>query len=176
MKWLLLAAAVVTPSVTQAQTHVEVRTGMTIGSLSSSLAGLEIEPAISFDVLIRRDLTDWLTAYGAYSRLAYGCVNGFCAGSPRRVTGNHSVVGVGAFWKMLWLRTGVMAGVTSIHGAPDPMIGFGLQGAWGARFRAWDFELIPGFSVEFMQARYASSNDRAMAASFDVGVGYPLPF
>ena len=176
MKWLMLLLAI-TPLATQAQTHIEARAGVTVGSLSSSLAGLDIEPEISFDVLLRRDLMDRLTVYAAYSRLAYGCANGFCAARRLRITGNHAVIGLGSHWSLLWLRTGLMVGVAAIESTKDPKIGIGLQGACGVRFTIHDFELRPGFSVEFMQARYVGSlNDRTMAASFDVGVSYPLPF
>ena len=176
MKWILPILVVFAPQAAQSQIHAEVRGGMTIGSFSSSRAGLDIEPRVSFDVLVHQKVWRWVSAYGSYSRLSYGCAEGLCKGKVLPVTGNHGVLGGEISWRWLWARTGAMLGVASIEGAKDPKMGFGMQGALGARLDAGPVQIVPGVSMERMQSRYADASDWATALSFDLGISYALPF
>jgi len=164
------------PAAAEAQTHVEVRGSLTVGSYSSSRAGLEIEPRVSFDVVLRRNLTDRLSVYGSYSRMEFGCVEQFCRGRPKVVSGNHGAVGGEVSWHYLWARVGGMVGVAKIDGARNPAVGFGGQVAIGGRYEVMGFQLRPGLSLERVQAKYSAETDWATAISLDFGGGYSLPF
>lgn len=173
--WLALVLAPISVGA-EAQTHVEVQGGMTIGSYSNSRAGLEVEPRVSFDVLVRQTLAKWISMYGGYSRMQFGCAEHFCQGRPQVVTGNHGTAGGEVSWRFLWARAGGMMGVAQIQDVREPKFGFGMQAAFGGRVELFGMHLTQGVSLERMQARHLDGTDWATAISIDLGVGYPLPF
>ena len=175
-KILLALALALAPMAAQAQTQIEVRTGMTIGSYSNTRAGLEIEPRMSFDILARREIVNDISVYGALSRIEFGCREHFCHGGLKLVRGNHAILGAQYDWRFLWARAGGMIGTTWMQGVEDPGIGFGVQAAAGSRYELFGFQLLPGLSLERIQAKYLNEKDWAIAISLDLGVGYPLPF
>ena len=177
MKHLLVTLALLIPLTgAEAQTHVEIRWGGTIGSYASSRAGLDIAPKISVDALVRRDLAPWAAVYGAFSRLRFGCEEQFCAGSQVTITGTHGVIGAETGWGGLWARGGAMFGTAAISTADEPRIGFGVQAAVGVRFDVYGVDLVPGFFLERMQARNTTEDDWATAISVDLGISYPFWF
>ncbi len=176
MKHVLAVALALLPMAAEAQTHLEVRWGGTIGSYSSSRAGLDIVPKISVDALARRELTQWAAAYVAFSRLQFGCEEQLCTGSEPTITGTHGVVGAEIRWRALWARSGGMFGTASMSTADESRTGFGMQGAVGVRFDVFGVYLVPGLSLERMQANTITEDDWATAISVDIGIAYPFWF
>ena len=176
MRHLLVAMFALLPMKAEAQTHAEVRWGATIGSYSSSRAGLDLVPEMSLDALVRRTLARSLAVYVAFSRLYFGCEEEFCRGSESTVTGTHAVAGAEVRWRELWARGGVMLGTASMNTVDDARVGFGMQGAAGIRFSLYGFDLLPGLSLERMRARTTTEDDWATAISVDLGLSYPFGF
>ena len=175
-RFLILVLMLFSPAIVDAQLHIEVRGGSTIGSLSASRAGLELIPKASFDVIARYDLSDTFTTYGGFSRWAFGCEDQFCSGFKPTVAGTHAMLGGGVGWRELWARAGVMFGVADVNGASDinaAEAGFGMQAMAGFRFNIYDtVQCLPGVSLE----RVEVNNDWATAISLDIGVGYSISF
>lgn len=175
MRYPLLLLVPMIPMAAEAQTRVEVRWGGTVGSYSSSRAGLDIVPKMSVDALVRRSLTRSLAVYGAFSRLEFGCEDQFCDGAEPTISGTHGIVGAETGWRALWARGGAMFGTARI-GAADAEAGFGIQGAAGARFPIYGVEVLPGLSLERMQAGTSTEDDWATAISVDLGIAYRFRF
>ena len=175
MKYVLPALAMLVAITAEAQTHVEIRGGATIGSHSGSRAGLELVPGPSLDVTVRRDLTGNLSVYGSFSRLEFGCEDQFCAGSEPTITGNHGVLGAEVGWRNLWARAGGMFGTAAMSVTDDAQTGFGMQGSAGLRFDVRGaVQVVQAFTLERMQSRTAVGTDWATAVSFDLGLAYAL--
>lgn len=175
-KALILAAFALVPIAAEAQTYVEVRGGATIGSYSSSRAGLDLVPEMSLDVLLRRTLGQSFAVYAAVSRLHFGCEEEFCRGSEPTIVGTHAVAGTEVRWREIWARGGVMYGTASMNTVDGAEVGFGMQGAAGYRFNLYGIDFLPGLSLERMQARTRTEVDWATAISLDLGLAYPLGF
>ena len=89
----VLAGAMVMPGTVGAQTQAEVRGGLTVGSHSASAAALDIAPAVSFDVVLKRQVTPSIAVFGGFFRTAFGCEEGFCKDRNLTVVGNHGALG-----------------------------------------------------------------------------------
>ena len=167
----LLVAAVLSPAPSAAQTQAELRSGLTVGSHSGSAAALDIAPAFSFDLVVRRQMWSSLALFGGYYRTAFGCEEGYCQDQDVTVVGNHAAVG--AEWGSggPWVRLGVLFGTTSAGTDGDPAnLGVGLLGAAGLMVGSRRVRFMPGISYRWMTANSASDSDRAIALALDVGI------
>ena len=170
---VLILAVLLSPVAADAQLHVEIRGGGTIGSLSSSRAGLEIVPNVSFNALTRYDLTSLFAVYGGIGRLAFGCENDFCSGSNPTISSSHAMIGAVIGWRMLWARAGGLIGMMGVGGLgvrETSDVGFGVQALTGVRFGIYRLECLPGVALERMQV----GKDWATAISVNIGFAYPL--
>ena len=177
MKRLICALVLLlTPITADAQIYAEIRGGGAIGSLLSTRAGLEIVPDITFDVLVRYEVTDMFTVYGGVGRLAFGCDDGFCNGIRPVISSNHARIGAAIGWRMLWMRAGGLAGVMQVNGPgvrTTSDTGFGMYGSTGIRFSVYGgIECLPGVRISRMQV----GESWATALSADIGLGYSLSF
>ena len=186
----LLLGAALTHGSAAAQTgqmQVEARGGLTIGSHSASAAGLEIVPALSFDIVIRRQILESIAAYGGFFRTSFGCESeeSFCANQDPSITivGTHGVVGVewgppgmGRTGIQPWVRGGLMYGSTkagTLGGAPQP--GIGIHAAGGLSVGSGQFRFLPGLSYRRMSATQEGDSDaHAVALAVDLGFAYRI--
>ena len=150
------------------QLSVEARGGMSIGSHSSTLAGLEVLPWISADLFVKKDLGRYaLMIGGSYS--SFGCEDGFCRGGGivgiRHMAG---VVGVEAGYGIAWMRTGGGMGFTEIRSESE--FGPVVFVAGGVKVRIWRFLLLPGVSYRWMNAE----GKETIVANMDLGISYRL--
>ena len=166
---ILLAFLLLTPLTVDAQVHLEVRSGPTVGSVSNSLAGLDIEPSISLDLLVRYPITSLIGVYGGVGRLAFGCAEGYCVVDTPTISGLHAFIGGEVASKGAWVRGGVMYGKV-LMGSDSSLFdsGFGFQTAAGLRFTPGSFEVLPGVSLK----RAAMNDAHAYALAIDIGFAY----
>lgn len=158
-----------------AQTHAEVRGGLTVGSHTATAAGLDIAPDLSFEALLVRQLRPWLGIYGGYMRTAFGCEEGFCLDRGLTVTGNHLVLGGEMRRGRPWLRLGLLFGVAEVGSeGEDPEAGIGIHAGAGLTVGVGRIRFLPGFSYRWMAAGTASSSGHAVAVALDLGVGVRL--
>ncbi len=160
----------------------EVRGGLTIGSHSGSAAALDVAPSISFDVVVRRQVTRSFAAYGGFFRTAFGCEEGFCTEREVVVVGNHGALGVEWGSGGPWLRAGLLVGSTEgrsgvaaggVRGTESsPEVGFGVHAAGGLTVGAGRFRFMPGLSYRWLSAKTAAESDHAIAFALDLGVGF----
>ncbi|WP_419937847.1 hypothetical protein [Candidatus Palauibacter sp.] len=154
-----------------AQTSVEVRSGLTVGNHTSTAAGLEWAPALSHEIRIARQLRPRVAITAGYVRTAFGCGEGFCRGREPMVTGRHAALGAELSQGWLWGRVGVLYGTTRVGTEGEtPQPGPGLEAGAGLRLRLGRLRIGPGVSWRRMSANTPSSNDRAVALGFDLGV------
>ncbi len=157
------------------QTQVEVRGGLTVGSHSGSAAALDIAPALSYDVVVKRQMTSTISAFGGFFRTAFGCEEGFCKDREITVVGNH--VAAGAEWRSgtPWLRAGLLFGTTEAGIDGDaPKAGVGVYGAAGLSIGSGRFRFLPGASYRWLSAGTESSSDHAVALALDLGFGFQI--
>lgn len=155
--------------------QVEFRAGLTVGSHSGSAAALDIDPSLSFDLAVRRQMWPRIALFAGYYRTSFGCEEGYCADQDIGVTGNHAAVG--AEWGSggPWLRLGLMAGVASAGTDGDASsFGVGVLGAGGLRIGSGRLQFMPGISYRWMSANTASESDQAVALALDVGLAYRI--
>ena len=180
---LILGAALAhAPAVGQMQ--VEARGGLTVGSHSASFAGLDIVPAVSFDVVVRRQMLSSVAVYGGFFRTSFGCEEGYCLEQEPaiRIVGNHGVLGVE--WgpasmaespAQPWLRAGAMYGSTKAGTiGDDPKPGIGFHVAAGLSVGSGQFRFLPGVTYKRMGATQGDDTGHATAVSVDVGFAYRI--
>ena len=156
----------------RAQTSVEARSGLTVGSHTSTAAGLEWAPALSHEVRIARRLRPQVAVSAGYVRTAFGCREGFCRGREPTVTGQHLTLGAELSQGWLWVRVGVLYGTARVGTEGEaPHAGPGLEAGAGLRLRFGRLRVGPGLSWRRMSADTPSSADHAVALGFDLGVG-----
>lgn len=173
---LILGAALAHGSAS-AQMQAEVRGGLTIGNHSGSAAALDIDPSISFDVVVRRQVHSSFAVFGGYYRTAFGCNEGYCKDQDPAITivGNHGVLGVEWGSGGPWLRTGLMLGTTGAGDRGDPpTMGIGIHAAGGLTVGSGRFRFLPGLSYRRMAATSESDDDHATALSLDIGFAFQL--
>ncbi len=154
-----------------AQTSVEVRSGLAVGNHTSTAAGLEWAPDLSYEIRIARRLRPHIAISAAYVRTAFGCREGFCRGSEPTVTGNHAALGAELSRRWLWGRVGVLYGTMRVGTEGEsPRAGAGLEAAAGLRLRVGRLRIGPGLSWRRMSADTPSSTDHAVALGIDLGV------
>lgn len=141
-----LAATVALPA--DAQITLEVRGGAAVGSYEATGAGRQSVPGPSFGATLGYAFTPRLEAFAGYSRDAFGCEEGFCAGVDPTFTRSGAEAGVRVqLPARLWVRGGVAAhklGVSS--DAPEGDDGSGA--AAGVRLGAgFGIPLGPRLSV-----------------------------
>lgn len=155
------------------QTSVEVRSGLTVGSHTSTAAGLEWAPALSHRIRIARRLHPQVAISAGVVRTAFGCKEGFCRGREPTVTGRHAALGAELSHGWLWGRVGVLYGTTRVGTEGEtPRAGPGLEAGAGLRLRFGRLSVVPGLSWRRMSADTPSSHDHAVALGFDLGVGF----
>jgi len=158
-----------------AQTQAEVRGGLTVGSHSASAAALDIAPAVSFDVVLKRQVTPAIAVFGGFFRTAFGCEEGFCKDRNLTVVGNHGALGGEWGGAGAWLRAGVLFGSTRVGTEGEPSeLGIGAHAAAGLNIGIGRLRFLPGVSYRWMSAATASSTDHAIALALDLGFGVQL--
>ena len=161
----LAALCILAPPARGQLFEIEARGGVSVGSHSSTVAGLEALPRPSLDLLVKRDLWKYtLLVSGSYS--SFGCENGFCKGANtveiRHITG---VVGMETGYRLAWLRGGAGFGLTEIRGTSE--VGPSLFIATGVRLDLWRFAVLPGVSYRWMH-----SGKETLTMSGDIGISY----
>lgn len=164
---LLLAACVSLPAPAAAQLAVEARSGVVVGSHSTTLAGLELLPGPAVDLTARWTASDRYAFVAGGSFAAFGCEDAFCRG-PLTVDVQHYAVlaGVEARYWLWWLRTTGGVGMTRIRG--EAYVGPAFAANGGVRFDLWRFALRPGVSCHFAIA----SGERTLTMGLDFGIAY----
>ena len=201
-----LVAAVV-PSPTKAQSEetlrIEARAGLTAGNHSMSASEFDFAPALSFDLVLRRQVTPGIAAYAGVFRTSFGCTgdpdeNGdlrnFCAVGEDdpgyKLVGNHVVAG--GEWSPAamadgparpWVRVGVMYGSAGMTLAetelPAPESGIGFHTAAGISVGGGPVLFVPSLSRRQMSASQPrpdgeSGGATAIAYSIDVAIAYRI--
>lgn len=181
---VLILGAALAHAPAAGQMQVEARGGLTVGSHSLSGAALEIVPAVSLDVIVRRQVLQSIAVYGGFIRTSFGCEEGFCVDQDPSITvvGNHGVLG--AEWSppgmtesavQPWVRAGLMFGSTragTLGNDPDP--GIGIHGAAGLSVGSGQFRFLPGVSYRWMSANQGADKGNAVAIAVDLGFAYRL--
>ncbi|MDE2662208.1 MAG: hypothetical protein OXI39_04320 [Gemmatimonadota bacterium] len=168
---LIMAAGMLIAGRAAAQTSVEARSGLAVGSHTSTAAGLEWTPALSYEIRIARRLRPRVAVSAGYVRTAFGCREGFCRGREPTVTGSHAALGAELSRGWLWGRVGILYGTTRVGTEGEtPRAGPGLEAGAGLRFRLGRARIGPGLSWRRMSADTPSSTDHAVALGFDLGV------
>ena len=155
--------------------QAELRAGLTVGSHSRSAAGLDIAPALSFDVTVRRQMWPRIALFAGYSRTAFGCEEGYCADQDVSVTGNHAALG--AEWGSggPWVRLGLLLGAVDAGADGDPSsFGVGVLGAAGLRIGTGRMQFMPGLSYRWMSASATSESAGAVALALDLGLAFRI--
>ena len=171
--WLaVLAGAALAPASVSAQLHAEVRGGLTVGSHSASAAALDIAPAMSFDVVVKRQMMPSLAIFGGFFRTSFGCEEGFCRDRDIMVVGNHGALGAEWSGGVPWVRAGLLFGTTEAGTEGEaPEAGMGFHAAAGLSVGSGRFRFLPGVSYRWLSASTASTSDRAVALTLDLGFG-----
>ncbi|WP_419858563.1 hypothetical protein [Candidatus Palauibacter irciniicola] len=168
---LVMAAGMPIAGRAAAQTSVEARSGLAVGNHTSTAAGLEWAPALSYEIRIARRLRPQVAVSAGYVRTAFGCREGFCRGREPTVTGHHAALGAELSHGSLWGRVGILYGTTRIGTEGEtPQAGPGLEAGAGLRLRLGPARIGPGLSWRRMSADTPSSTDHAVALGFDLGV------
>ena len=167
------------------QMQVEVRGGLTVGSITGSGAALDVVPAVSLDVVVRRQILQSIAVYGGYVRTSFGCEEGFCLDREPSITvvGNHGVLGVE--WDppgmeqigvQPWVRAGAMFGTTRAGTiGDDPWEpGIGVHVAVGLSVGSGTFRFLPGVSYRWMSATQGDDKGHAVAVAVDLGFAYRI--
>ena len=158
-----------------ARLELEVRGGLTVGSLSDSQGALDIAPKPSFDVLARVQATPSVAIVGGFFRTSFGCEEGFCFDRDITVLGTHG--GVGGEWSAgsFWTRGLLLLGTTRAGTrGPDPSLGGGVHLGAGLSVSAGRFRFLPGASYRWLSASVEDSGAHAVALSLDLGVSFNL--
>jgi hypothetical protein len=113
-----LASACALPA--RAQLTLEVRGGAAIGAYEATEAGRQDVPGPSFGATVGYAFTPRLEAFAGYSRDAFGCEEGFCAGVDPTFTRSGAEAGLRVqLPARLWVRAGLAAHKLSVSsGAP----------------------------------------------------------
>lgn len=157
----------------EAQTSLEVRSGLAVGNHTSTAAGFEWVPELSYEIRIARQLRRQVAIDAGYVRTAFGCREGFCRGREPTVSGHHGAVGAELSWRSLRGRVGLLYGTTRVGTEGEtPRAGPGIEAGAGLRVRFGRLQIGPGVSLRRMSADTPSSTDHALALNFDLGVGF----
>lgn len=167
-----VAGVALTPASAAAQFQAEVRGGLTVGSHSGSAAALDVAPAMSFDVVVKRQLMPSVAIFGGFFRTSFGCEEGFCKDRDILVVGNHGALGAEWSGGVPWIRAGLLFGTTEAGTLGEaPTAGIGLHAAAGLSVGSGRFRFLPGVSYRWLSANTASASDHAVALALDLGFG-----
>ena len=170
-----LAGVALAPASAIAQMQAEVRGGLTVGSHSGSGAALDIAPAMSFDVVVKRQMTPAIAVFGGFFRTAFGCEEAFCKDREITVVGNHGALGAEWSHGAPWIRAAVLFGTTQAGTEGEaPEAGIGLHAAAGLAIGAGRFRFLPGVSYRWLSASTPSASDHAVALALDLGFGIQM--
>ncbi len=173
---IVASASLFTAGEAAGQMSAEVRTGLTVGNHTATLAGLDWLPKLSFEARVTRQMRPGIAVTAGFVRTSFGCEEGFCRGTPRTVTGNHGSVGVEGSWRWFWVRAGALGGSVQLSpggGAPGKF-GLGLQAGGGVRFDIGRVHLAPGFTYRRFGAATREDPGSVVAIGFDLGVGFRI--
>lgn len=164
-----LAAVCLVPSAGTGQgIELEARGGLSIGSHSSTFAGLDLLPYPMGEVLVKRPWRENLafTIGGFYS--SFGCEEGFCAGS-REVRVQHFSAGAGleAKYSIAWLRGMAGFGMTQIQRETEQGPAAHLAG--GVRLDFGPVTVSPGLTLRWMK-----SGNETFVVGTDIGLIYRI--
>jgi hypothetical protein len=154
-----------------AQWNAEVRGGVSIGSHSGAAAGLDVVPRLGYEALVVRSVTPGVGIFGGFAHTRFGCEEGFCLDRDLTVSGMHGTVGAEMARGILWLRAGLLFGVTEVGTegeASDP--GVGVRAGFGLTFGSGRMSFRPGVSYRRFSANMPEGSDHATALTADVGV------
>lgn len=170
MRKLILTALCLSnlPATAAGQLEIEIRGGMAVGSHSTTLAGLDVLPRPSAELVVKKSLGSYSVLAGG-SFASFGCENGFCEG-PSIVGVRHvsAVAGAEISYGLAWLRGGGGLGFTQIRETSE--IGPSLFAASGIRVDVWRFVVLPGVSYRWMR----SGGKETLVAGADIGIGYRI--
>ena len=154
-----------------AQTHVEFRGGLAVGSHTGTAAGLDAAPRLSYEALVLRQVRPGFSLYGGYVHTAFGCEEGFCLERDLTVTGNHVALGVELRRGSPWLRLGLLFGATEVGTEGEsPDAGVGIHAGAGFTIGSGRVRFLPGVWYRWLKADTPSSADHAVALALDLGV------
>lgn len=158
-----------------AQTSLELRGGLAVGSHTATAAALDMAPAFSYGVLVTHGLGPRLGLFGGYLRTAFGCEEGYCLNRDLTVVGQHGAAGAQVGFGPGWVRAGLLFGTTRVGEAgEDPETGVGVLGAVGLRVGQGRVQFVPAVSYRWMSANTPSRSDHAVALSAELGLAVRL--
>ena len=170
-----LAATLAMTGSLAAQTHIEVRGGLSVGSHTATAAGLDMAPSFSYEVLVVRQTRPSLALFAGFAHTAFGCEEGFCTDRALTVTGNHGVAGVELRRGGPWVRFGALVGTAEVGSdGESPNLGVGIHAGAGLTIGAGRLRFLPGIANRWMKADTPSSADHASALALDLGIGVRL--
>lgn len=158
-----------------AQTRFEIRGGLAVGSHTATAAGLDVVPALSYDLLLLRQVSSGVSVLGGFSHTAFGCEEGFCLDRDLTVVGNHGMLGAEFRRGSPWLRVGLLVGATEVGSEGEsPDMGVGVHTSAGFTIGTGRVRFLPGASYRWLSANTPSSSDHAVALALDLGVSVRL--
>ena len=201
LTWVLLAWAATTPAVAQTpdppSLEVELRGGGSAGKLSSTASGMEFDPGLALAGAVMVPVTEFLAGYIGYSRVSFGCSEGFCSGADVELGSHGASAGVEARWRSLRVFGGGLLheGRSTWRwytGTPDDGPargssrsgwGLGLEAGAGIRVPVRDgFSVAPGFRYSRFRASFPDSprepgadGDVMSHLTVEMGVRFALP-
>ncbi len=166
-----------------AQWSTELRAGPTVGNHSSTLAGLDIKPQLSWEARVANQISPLISVWAGYGRTSFGCEEGFCFGldEPVTINGSHLAGGAEVAWSFLWGNAGLLYGSAEVDAGTqmstvETESGIGFQGGFGVRFGLGPLELKPGVVFRRLPSNTASASYHATVVGFDIGLVYRLGF
>ena len=172
---MLPVVAILGLSPLSAQTEVELRGGLGIGSHSASAAGLDFAPAPAWEVLVLRRVSDRLALHGGFVRTSFGCEQGFCQDRDVTARGSHGVVGAELRWGGPWVRLGALLGTVEMGDLGEPSdMGPGLHAGAGLTIGGGRVRFLPGLSYRWLSASEPTGSEHAVALALDLGVSIRL--
>lgn len=183
MKQVLAAMAAMLglalPAQAQQGMAVEVRGGAGVGNAAEAAADFRLQPRAAFGASVSYALRPAVAVYAGYSRDAFGCGGGFCAGRGMTFTSSGVEAGVRLSLPVAaapWLRAGVVRHTLDFASSPPgggPQAGssgsgFGFEGGGGVEVRLGrSVSVTPG--VRYL--RHGAGGGVAMLIG-DVGVRF----
>ena len=178
--WMLVvAAAFAGPAAAQRGVAVEVRGGAGVGNHAAAASDFRSAPGPSFGATVAYAPLRAVEVYAGYSRTAFGCEGGFCAGRGMTFTSHGVDAGVRVALPVAaspWLRAGIVShtldyassadGVDPSRGEAASGVGFELGGGVEVRLGRM-LAVTPG--VRYV--RYGAADDDGVAMLVgDVGL------
>ena len=130
---------------------------------------------MSFDVVVKRQMTPAIAVFGGFFRTAFGCEEAFCKTERSRSWGTTERSGRRWSHGAPWIRAAVLFGTTQAGTEGEaPEAGIGLHAAAGLAIGAGRFRFLPGVSYRWLSASTPSASDHAVALALDLGFGIQM--